>query len=274
LGECSGWRPGAAAKAAESVPAQLAGRLRERVVDRKMTETLTKSTVTKIFRQVIANAEKGDQDKFWQFVNMKMTANRKKGIARAIERGPEAARASVADAIKEWRTNIYFDASANTGRIQNKQYAQRQQPQQGTQQHQQQPQQRSQQLREGRGTASAASGGDQRLIGKGKGGAGEVSGQGRPQLGKSTNSGQDTRVGRGGNKGSSRGRTPWANLTIDDQTPLLDQHRKVAKKANIDPDDDDDTIDNAQGYIMAYATTASKLVERIAHRKSWTNLWL
>jgi hypothetical protein len=221
-----------------------------------MAETLTKSTITRIFRQIVVNPEKDEQNIFWQYVNTKMTSSAKRGIARAVERGPDSARASIANAIKEWKSDMYL-RPLNGGR--QGQPGQQTQRQQQPQQHQQQQQQRQQQQQQQRGqqdgtraTTMTTNTQPRTVTWKGKGDATVL-----PEGPKGAARGG---LGRGGPKGAAKGRTPWMNLIIDDQTPLLDQNRCVAKKCSITPDDTDEAIDKASGYIMANAATASKLV--------------
>ncbi len=237
------------------------------MITQKMSgEGISKNTVLKVFRQIAGNVDKKEQDQFWQFVSTKMPTTAKRGIHKAIEKGPDSGRASIANAIKEWRTSIYLQSTPSSGSRQQQQQQGKQQQQQYNQPQQQQRQQQQQQQHTQRPQQL-----DHKLAsgkGKGEGGTrqwtptGERNTEGRGRGGDGP--------GKGSSKGPARGRTPWTQLLIDEQTPLLDPQGNVSKKCTLTPEDEDEEVDKAGGYVMASAATASKLVGKIARRRDWT----
>ncbi len=229
------------------------------------TTILSRSSVLRTFRQLKVDATEDEQSSFWDYMTMKASANAKATMARRLAAGGDGARASVAQAMKEWQFTKFM-AGAGSGRGSKQQKAQQQgQHQQRHQQQgsQQQPQHQSKQVRSAPASQGKGKGGthitDQRHSSGGNAGGGGARARGSPAA-------SSTRT-----KGAGRARAPWSELVVDGETPLLLPDGERARKCSIAADAPDDDFERARGYIMASSQTALNLACRVARRKDRGN---
>ncbi len=238
----------------------------ELTVFRAMTTTiLSRSSVLRTFRQLKGDATEEEQNSFWDYMSMKASASAKATMARRLAAGGDGARSSVAQAMKEWQFNKYM-AGANSGRgakqqkiQQQGQHQQRQQPQGSQHQMQRQPMQpRPVPAQRGKGTGDTSIK-DQRSSNDGSAGGSGARTKGAP-------SATSTRT-----KGAGKTRAPWAELIVDDETPLLLPDGQRARKCTVAADAPDEDFERASGYIMASSQAALRMACRVARRKNRGN---
>ncbi len=231
------------------------------------TTILSRSAVLKTFRQIKENATEEDQKGIWDYVSMRASAHAKANMARCLAAGGDRARSSVAQAIKEWQGSKFLAGTSN-GRGQKQQ----QKTQQLDQQQQRQQQQGNQQQKQRQAAQSRPSASS---LGKGRGGQtsgdqrtsdnGNAAREGgaRPRVPASSSAARA--------KGAGKSRAPWADLIVDDETPLLLPDGQRARKCTIAQDDPDENIERACGYVMASSQSALRIACRVARRRSRAN---
>ncbi len=232
--------------------------------------SLTKNSVLKIFRQIKNNSTRDDQEKLWRYITSETTVKTRRNLAAALQKGGDGARDSLASLVQVWHSRDYL--TMNKGGKQQDQQGQRQQRQQ--QQQQQQQQAAASGRHRSPPSASSASTSPTARSGRGNGATAHGKGMGAP-LATSTPSSAKGAGAKGGNsgpsrsvaaKGKTRSRCSWADLHVSSQTPLLDDQGGIAPKCTLGPDDDQEALERAQGYIMTGPTAASQLVFRLAKR--------
>ncbi len=205
-------------------------------------------------RQVKNDIHQDDQNAFYTYVTGKMPAQARTNLAKALERGGNAARSTVSQALSTWLYKVAVDANVPISSL-----AQRKGGGDG-----------------GDGARRPAP------IGKGRGahqagtstttnGAPTTSTTSQPTTsstrgpkGGAKGGGNATRKGSGKGQGRS---TPWADLVISPETPLAHPDGTIAKKVQHKEADSDDVIEKYDGYIMAASATARKLIWRLAKRQ-------
>ncbi len=229
------------------------------------TTILSRSAVLRTFRQLKDNASEDEQNGIWEYVSMKASASAKANMARCLAAGGDRARSSVAQAIKEWQGSKFL-AGTTSGRGTKQQRTQQPGQQQQRQQQQDGHQQKQRQATQPRPSPSS--------LGKGRGG--QPSGDQRIPNGGSTGGDgskprSPTSAPSARAKGAGKNKVPWADLIVDDETPLLFPDGQRARKCTVAVDASDEDIERARGYIMASSQTALRMACRVARRKSRGN---
>ncbi len=232
---------------------------------KKMTEnSITKSAVLKIFRQLKPDSTTEEQNGLWEYVMTKASAQSRGNIAKAIAAGGDRARSSIAQAVKEWRGMLFLktmDSKAIAGsgkggrKQQSQQGQQRQQPPHEGQAQPPRQQQRQQQ---------------NSVTGKGRGAPPTAGPLPQGAGGQTSNRSSSTAKGAQ-RKGSSPQRTPWADLHVGAETPLLLPSGDVAVKCDLSANDPQDKFDKAMGYIMASGQAALGCACKAARRRNNNN---
>ncbi len=232
---------------------------------KKMTDTsITKGAVLKIFRQIKADATTEEQNGIWDYVMTKATTQSRGNIARAIAAGGDRARSSVAQAVKEWRGMLFLknmgsNIDTGNGKGGKKQQFQQGQPRKQPQQEGQAQPQRQQQRQQQSSTT-----------GKGRGAPPAAGPRSHDANAQSSNRSSSAAKGAQ-KKGAAPQRTPWADLHVGAETPLLLPSGEVATKCEIDANDPQDKFDRAMGYIMASAQAALGCACKAARRRTRNN---
>ncbi len=222
--------------------------------------SITKGAVLKIFRQLKPDATTAEQDGLWGYVMTKASSQARGNIAKAVSAGGDRARSSVAQAVKEWRGMVFLQAmdsrpSAGGGKGGKKQQPQQgQHRQQGLQQEQVQPPHQRQQRQQGSAT------------GKGRGASPTAGTRAHDADGRA--SGRPPAAAKGSQKRGAPRRTPWAELYVGAETPLLLPSGEVAAKCELSASDSQDKFDKAMGYIMASGQAALGCACKAARRKT------
>ncbi len=200
---------------------------------KKMADTsITHNAVLKVLRQIKADATTAEQNGIWDYIITKASTQSRGNIAKAIAAGGDRARSSVAKAVKEWRGMLFLKSETSQpnrflgdGRGGKKQQPQQgQQPKQSQQEKQTQPQR--QQQRQQQNTATGKGRGAQLAAGPRASDAGAHS---------STRSSSAAKGAQ--RKNATAQRTPWAELIVGAETPLLLPSGEVAAKCELDADD-------------------------------------
>ncbi len=241
------------------------------------TGILQKRRVCELLRQIKPDAHVEDQNAFWTYVNTQMAQQTRSNLTKAMDKGGNAARSSIAQAYSTWVSKVALSAKTPISRwADGGASVERKGPGGG----QRQEQHGGARLGDGPATTHAP-------FGKGRGAEpGAATSTKRTATGTSTTTGAATTTsstpttatsttgrtrgssGKGVLRAASTRRTPWHDLSISDQTPIAHTSGAIAKK--IDPKDEDEPITQAEynGYIMATSNAARKWVWKLAQRES------